>query len=182
MSETILNEQGMKKNSISQDNPKALKNPWVLGWLALLGVVLAVNIGFISLAFITNPGLVDEDYYIKSQDFEENLMKYRAAKAALGWTYQADFPSKPIMKKNEMYRLSVVDKAGLPLTAATITVKAYRPSDVSADFETTLSEVGAGIYEGHVSFPLKGIWDITVNIARDKDEFDFTRRASILAQ
>jgi len=182
MSETILDEQDMKKDSISQDNPKALKNPWVIGWLALVGVVLAVNVGFISLAFITNPGLVDKNYYENSQDYEENLMKYRAARAALGWTYQADFPTNPVMNNNEMYRLSVVDKAGLPLTAATITLKAYRPSDVSADFETTLTEVGAGMYEGRVSFPLKGIWDITVNITRDKDEFDFTRRASIQAQ
>lgn len=172
----------MKKNSISQDNPKALKNPWVLGWLALVIVVLAVNIGFISLAFITNPGLVDKNYYENAQDYEENLVKYRTARTALGWSYQVDFPSTPILNKKEIYRLSVVDKVGLPLTAATITLKAYRPSDASADFEATLAEVGAGMYEGYVTYPLKGIWDLTVNITREQDRFDFTRRASIVTQ
>lgn len=172
----------MNRDAISQDNPKALKNPWVLGWIALVAVVLAVNIGFISLAFITNPGLVDKDYYEKSQDFEENLIKYRNARTALGWTYQTDFPQSPVMNQRALYRLSVVDKAGMPLTAASVTVNAYRPSDASADFTMTLSEVGAGIYEGYISYPLKGIWDITVNIIRDEDKFDFTRRASILAQ
>jgi len=182
MSETILNEQGMKKNSISQDNPKALKNPWVLGWLALLFVVIAVNIGFISLAFITNPGLVDKNYYENAQDYEENLVKYRDARTALGWSYQANFPSNPIINKKELYRLSVVDKVGQPLTAATVTLHGYRPSDASADFQTALSEVGAGIYEGYITYPLKGIWDITVNVLRDEDRYDFSRRASIVTE
>ena len=177
-----MSELTMKKDQISQDNPKALRNPWFLGWLALLLVVLAVNIGFISLAFITNPGLVDKNYYENAEDYEENLVKYRAARTALGWTYQANFPSNPVINKKELYRLNVVDKVGQPLTAAAIKLNAYRPSDASADFETILSEVGAGIYEGYVTYPLKGIWDITVNITREEDRYDFTRRASIVTE
>ncbi len=177
-----MSEIGMNKNAISQDNPKALRNPWVLGWLALVVVVLAVNIGFISLAFITNPGLVDKNYYEKSQDFEENLVKYREARSALGWTYQADFPQNPVMNQPHLYRLSVVDKAGLPLTAAKVSLNAYRPSDANADFQSSLNEVGAGIYEGYINYPLKGIWEITINISREDDVYDFTRRASIAAQ
>lgn len=172
----------MIKDTISQDNPKAFRNPWVLGWIALIVVVLAVNIGFISLAFITNPGLVDKDYYEKSQDFEENLVKYRKARDELGWTYQTDFPQNPKVDTRALYRVSMIDKAGLPLTAAKVMVKAYRPSDASADFTAELSEVDAGIYEGYISYPLKGIWDITVDITREEDRFDFTRRASIVAQ
>ena len=181
-----MSEISMNKNSssqkVSQDNPKALKNPWVLGWLALLGVVLAVNIGFISLAFITNPGLVDKDYYENAEDYEENLVKYRTARAALGWTYQADYPNNPILNEKTLYRLSVVNKTGLPLTAASIKFIAYRPSDASADFEVSFSEIGAGIYEGDITFPLKGIWEITTVIEHEADKFDFTRRSSIVTE
>lgn len=177
-----MSELSMKKDTLSQDNPKAFKNPWFYGWMALLLVVLVVNIGFISLAFITNPGLVDKNYYENSQDYEENLVKYRTARTALGWTYQADFPTSPVLNKKELYRITVVDKAGLPLTAASIKINAYRPSDESADFETTLSEIGAGIYEGYITYPLKGIWDISVDITRAEDRYDFTRRASIVTQ
>ncbi len=177
-----MSNPGMNKNSFSQDNPRALKNPWVIGWLALLGTVLAVNAGFITLAVVTNPGLVDKNYYENSQSFEETLITQRQARAALGWSYQADFPTRPVQNKNELYRLSVVDKTGMPLTAATVTVNAYRPSDASADFQTSLTEVGAGMYEGTINYPLKGIWEITVNISSDDDQYDFTRRASIVTQ
>ncbi|VAW70921.1 hypothetical protein MNBD_GAMMA09-3916 [hydrothermal vent metagenome] len=172
----------MTKNSISQGNPRAIKNPWVLAWLALVVIVFAVNIGFISLAFITNPGLVDENYYENAQDYEENLVKYRNARTALGWSYQAAFPNNPVVRNKERYRLSVVDKAGLPLTAANISFNAYRPSDASADFKQPFSEVDAGIYEIEISYPLKGIWEITVNIEHEDKQFKFSRRASILAE
>lgn len=177
-----MSETSMNKNSFSQDNPKALKNPWVLGWLALVVIVLGVNIGFISLAFITNPGLVDKNYYENAEDYEENLVKYRTARASLGWNYQADFPVNPVINKKSLYRLSVVDKTGLPLTDATIKIIAYRPSDASADFDASLTEVDAGIYEGYITYPLKGIWEITTKIELEADHYSFTRRASIVTE
>ena len=48
---------------ISQDNKQAMRNPWLLGWLGILAVVITVNIIFIVTAFKTYPGLVDDDYY-----------------------------------------------------------------------------------------------------------------------
>lgn len=177
-----MSEVSMNKDSYSQDNPKALKNPWVLGWLALVVIVLVVNIGFISLAFITNPGLVDKNYYEKAEDYENNLVKYRTARAALGWNYQAAYPINPIINQKSLYRLSLVNKTGLPLTSANIKISAYRPSDASADFKVTLLEVDAGIYEGYITYPLKGIWEITTKVEREGDTYDFTRRASIVTE
>ena len=177
-----MSELGMNKSTVSQDNPKAFKNPWVLGWLALVSVVFAVNIGFISLAFITNPGLVDQNYYENAQDYEENLVKYRTAQSALGWTYQTDFPNQPVVNKKALYRLSVVDKAGLPLTAANISFNAYRPSDASADFKNHFSEIGSGIYEAYINYPLKGKWQITFDIEHDKKHYKFSHHASIITE
>jgi len=166
-------------NVISQSNPIAIRNPWVLGWIALVIIVLGVNVGFISLAFITSPGLVDQNYYENAQDYEENLVKYRTARAALGWTYQADFPAHPVINNKARYQVSVVDKAGLPLTAASVRANAYRPSDASADFETHFTEVGGGIYEAEIIYPLKGRWEITIDIEHEEKHFSFTRHASI---
>jgi len=175
-----MNEIIMNKNSISQHNPKALKNPWVLGWLTLVGAAFIATIGLVVTAFVIPDQLIAKDYYEKAEDYEKNLIKYRNARAALGWSYQANFPNNPVLNKKTLYRLSVVNKVGLPLTAAQITLAAYRPSDASADFEMKLNEVDAGIYEGYITYPLKGIWDITANITHDGNKYDFTRRASIV--
>jgi len=177
-----MSELSMNKNSISQDNPKALKNPWVLGWLTLVGAAFIGTIGLVVTAFVIPNQLISKDYYEKAEDYEKNLIKYRNARAALGWSYQADFPSNPVLNKKTIYRLSIVNKVGQPLTAANIILSTYRPSDASADFEVTLTEVNAGIYEGYITFPLKGIWDITANIKQAGNVYDFTRRASIVTQ
>ncbi len=177
-----MSEAIMKTNKISQDNPQALKNPWVLGWLALVGTAFLGTIGLVVTAFVIPDQLISKDYYEKAEDYEENLVKYRTARAALGWTYSAAYPKSPVINKKEIYRLTVVDKAGLPLTAAKISITVYRPSDAAADFNVELSEVSAGMYEGNISYPLKGIWEITTTISRDEDTYDFVRRASIVTQ
>lgn len=172
----------MNKNAISQDNPNALRNPWVLGWLALVGAAFIGTIGLVVTAFVIPDQLISKDYYEKAEDYEENFIKYRDARAALGWSYQADFPSSPVLHKKEIYRLSIVDKVGMPLTAAKIKLTAYRPSDADADFSISLTEAGAGRYEGYITFPLKGIWDIKADIVHGDNKYNFTRRASIVIQ
>ena len=172
----------MNKNAISQDNPNALKNPWVLGWLTLVGAALIGTVGLVVTAFVIPDQLIAKDYYEKAEDYEENFIKYRNARAALGWSYQADFPNSPVLNKKEMYRLSIVDKVGMPLTAAKVKLTAYRPSDADADFTVELTEVGAGMYEGYITYPLKGIWDITTDIEHEGNKYDFIRRASIMTQ
>lgn len=165
---------------ISQDNPNAWRNPWVIGWIALVVVVLGVNIVMISLAFITNPGLVTEDYYEQGRDHEQNVNKRIAARAALAWSFSADFPIDPVMNRNERYRFTAVDRNGMPLTNGQAALKAYRPSDADADFLVTMSETVPGVYEADVRYPLKGYWEITVSLKHGEDESDFTRRANVV--
>lgn len=167
---------------ISQDNPSAWRNPWALSLIVLISVVLLVNISFITLAFVTSPGLVTEDYYEKGQDFEKNVTKRIAARSQLGWSYNTDFPQNPLLNRAETYRVNLVDKAGMPLNDATVFLKAYRPSDADADFHVAMAETIPGVYEASVSYPLKGIWEITIDIERNQDVYDFTRRASVVTE
>ena len=41
----------------------AWRSPWFIGLDWMVAVVLAVNATMITLAFVTNPGLVIDDYY-----------------------------------------------------------------------------------------------------------------------
>lgn len=158
-------------NQISQDNPRAWRNPWVIGLVSLIAIVLAVNIFMISLAFITSPGLVVEDYYEQGRNYEQDINEKLAAWNALGWTVQSDFPPKPKMLQKENYRVTLVDKNGQPLTEAQVRLKAYRPSDADADFSQIMTEIYPGIYETQVSFQLKGAWELNVYIDHGEDSY-----------
>jgi nitrogen fixation protein FixH len=62
---------------ISQDNPKALQNPWVLGMLLFLVVFLSANAIFIYLAFKSPPNLVVEDFYERGEAYTDKKKTIR---------------------------------------------------------------------------------------------------------
>lgn len=165
----------------SQSNRSAMRNPWVVGWIALVAIVLSVNVFMISMAFLTSPGLVTEDYYEKGQDYEKTINSRLAAREALGWDLNLEMDHKPVLNRPALFRVTAADKVGLPLRGAEVKVHAYRPSDAGADFEAVLEEGMRGQYAGEVTFPLKGIWDLQVSISHGDDRYEVSRRISVTA-
>lgn len=165
----------------SQDSKRAWRNPWVIGWLALVLIVLLINAAMISLALVTSPGLVTKDYYEKGRDFEANLNSRLAARNALGWHMKLDLPDAPYLQSPEFYRVSVVDRVGQPLENAKVTLNAYRPSDAKADFQQVMQEIGPGLYQTRLAFALKGVWELNVDVERGEDRFEISRRLNVLA-
>jgi len=51
------------------------KSPWLIGWLLLVVIVLAVNAYMITQSINNFPGLVVDDFYERGQDYEENINK-----------------------------------------------------------------------------------------------------------
>jgi nitrogen fixation protein FixH len=166
---------------ISQENKQALRNPWVLGWLGLLVTVLAVNVAFIVTAFKTSPGLVDEDYYEKGRSVEEHFQRRIEARNRLGWDINIQAPDEIMIGKPTNFHVNIVDKVGMPLNDAEVSLQAYRPSDATADLNVKMDFVSHGIYQTRLVLPLKGIWDLKVKVARGEDELDTSRRISVQA-
>lgn len=166
-------------HGVSQSSKRALRNPWVLGWLALVAVVLGVNIFMISLAFITNPGLVSEDYYEKGRSYERTVQQRAATRSALGWDLALQAPEHIVWQRPAGFRLHVADKVGLPLGGATVTVHAFRPSDADADFTMPLAEVAPGQYVGDLEFPLKGKWDLVVEVKQAEHSYQIARNVFV---
>ncbi len=75
------------------------------------------------------------------------------------------------MNSPTAYEIGVVDRAGAPVSG-TVEVEAYRASDASKDFTTTFSETSPGNYQGYISFPLKGYWELRIRIRRGEDMFE----------
>lgn len=166
-------------NRISQSNKRALRNPWVLGGLALIATVLAVNITMITLAITTNPGLVSKDYYERGRYNERHYLQRVADRSALGWTASLEVPTSIQLGATQTYRVAIVDNVGEPLRGAEVVLNAYRPSDAKADFAMPLEEVGAGIYQGAVEFRLKGTWDLLIDVKREDKALELPRRISV---
>lgn len=166
---------------ISQDNKQAMRNPWVLGWLGILATVLTVNIIFITTAFMTSPGLVDDSYYEKGRYHDANYQKKMEARSRLGWNISMQTPETINLGAPGNYSVNVVDRVGNPLKGATITMHAYRPSDASADLKTELEKVAEGVFQSKLALPLKGIWDINITVAQGEESLDISRRVTVVA-
>ncbi|MFA7633117.1 MAG: FixH family protein [Thiohalomonadaceae bacterium] len=166
---------------ISQSNKRALRNPWVLGTLALIATVLIVNITMITLAITTNPGLVSKDYYERGRYNERHYIQRASERKSLGWSAKLELPEDIQRGAAQTYRVAIVDNVGEPLRGAEVILNAFRPADVKADFKLPLEEIGAGIYQTNVEFQLKGLWDLLIDIKRDEKSFELAHRISVQA-
>ncbi len=164
------------ENRFSQSSKRAWKNPWVIGWLLLLSVVLVVNAGMITLAFVTGPGLVDKNYYESGRDFEQNRLKRIAARNALGWTAHLDMPEEDRRGTGAVYRFSAVDRVGVPVDNLEVRIDTYRPSDVNADFSVQMERYAPGMYQSELKFPLKGHWEITLSVKQGEENHVLIKR------
>ena len=93
--------------------------------LAFFGVVIAVNLTMATLANTSWTGLVVENSYVASQEFNTKAEQGRA-QAALGWTSSLTIAGGEIR-----YRLT--DVAGKAVSLAGVTVQLRRPAYAAED-------------------------------------------------
>lgn len=163
---------------ISQDNPQALRNPWVLGFLAFLVTFLSANAVFIYLAFSSPPNLVVEDFYEKGEAYEQTQQRI-ARQKALGWSGVLLVPSSSRVNQEQTYEAVITGKNSAGLLLDSVTFYAYRPSDARQDFAVEMQKSGHGSYIADVSFALPGTWDVIVEARRGEDEYIISRRLRI---
>lgn len=160
-------------------NMPAWKSPWVIGWIALVLVVLGVNLSMVYLAMRTNPGLVVEDYYARGQDYEKTLFSKRARDP--GWHMVIDLPKNTLAGNHTPINFSIVDKAGVPVQPDAVTFYAYRPSDAARDFSVPMEQQATGLYSAKAQFRLKGVWDILVSARNGEEEYSVGQRIEVAA-
>lgn len=156
---------------ISQDSKKGLCNPWFLGMLGLMAVVLCVNGAFIWLATQNRPALVDREYSTKNRKSDTAALNDLEAHRALAWKTTLKQPKLIVMNSPTAYEIGVVDRAGVPVSGS-VEVGAYRASDASKDFTAAFKEISPGSYQGYINFPLKGYWELRIRVKRGEETFE----------
>jgi nitrogen fixation protein FixH len=122
--------------------------------IAFFGTVIAVNLTLASFARSSWTGLVVENAYVASQQFNEKAAEGRA-QVALGWSGKL-----AISRDGLSYRL--LDRAGTPVALRAVTVKLRRPAYAGEDqtLALTLGRDGAFVAAGAVR---DGIWIVEVD-------------------
>ncbi len=166
---------------ISQSNKQAFRNPWVIGWILLLLVVLSVNAGMIYTAFTTNPGLVKDDYYEQGRDYERTVQQLMEARKRLGWKVVLE-PGEVVVGAPAALQITVTGKDGLPVRGLGGHLQLYRPSDRSQDAVISISEVTEGVYQAKYTLMLKGVWDLLLTLKHGEDTFTAEERIHVQAQ
>jgi nitrogen fixation protein FixH len=163
---------------LTRTTQPAWRSPWVMGWVAMVAIVLLANATMIYLAVATSPGLVVKDYYERGRHFERTVTDRQANDP--GWLVQLDLPQQTIVDRPVTYRFVAMDKRGLPVRPDGVTLHAYRPSDAESDFTMAMEMEEPGRYRVRPTFPLKGIWDLIVSIQQGEEEYNLARRISVL--
>lgn len=152
------------------------RSPWVRAWLSMLVIFFLANAVMIYLAVDRNPGLVVEDFYERGQDYEENMLKRKAADP--GWVMKLDRPKFVDVGQPASFTLDVKDRAGAPVDVDGVTVYAYRPSGKEHDFSVPADKVSPGRFQAELTFPLLGVWDILASARLGEAEYHVADRLS----
>jgi nitrogen fixation protein FixH len=154
----------------------AWRSPWVWTIIGFFLVFLSANIYMLTLAGDSSPRLVNQDYYKRGEDYEENMLK-RMAKDP-GWVMKIEAPEFIDVAVPTTFVFTVFTKEGEPVDPDLVTFYAYRPSDGTHDFSQPMSKEAAGRYQTEVSFPLKGVWDILIAAKQGEEEYQTPYRFS----
>lgn len=155
----------------------AWRSPWVIGWVALIAVVLTANAAMVVLAIRTNPGLVVADYYDRGQHYEQTMLSKLSRDP--GWHTRIDVPVDLVAGRPSPLGVSLVDQAGVPIEVESATLYVYRPSDASRDFHLSMQREAPGRYRTDVSFPLIGVWDVLVSLKQGEYENNHGQRVVV---
>jgi nitrogen fixation protein FixH len=122
--------------------------------VAFFGVIIAVNIGMAKLAGASFGGLVVENSYVASQEFNGRLKQSRE-QVALQWTAALRIVDGAIR-----YRLTDRDRKAV--SAVSISVQFRHPSYEAADWNVKLQPTGDGTFEA-VHAARDGTWNVQID-------------------
>lgn len=182
MEEKILSDLEQKQQTAEKkqaDWSKPWKNPLVIFWFAILTIVLAVNFFMVSMAIVTSPGLTIEDFYAKGKNMNDIIAK-RKRMEELGWQFDIDMPDL-IAGKEHPITVRVLDKDNQPFDVDSAIFYYYRPSNKDYDGQLELKSTGdVGTYQNQINLPLKGKYDVIMEVVKGEEVFNFGR--SIMVQ
>jgi hypothetical protein len=166
---------------LSQKNKDSWRNPWFVGMVAVVVTAVLVNTVLIWYALHGRSSLVDHEYSTKDRKSDTETLGDIQAHNALAWQTTVKPPKTVVLAVPAAYEIDVADRQNLPVSGE-MEVVAYRPSDAEKDFAVPFSEVASGKYQGYITFPLKGYWELRIRVKRGNDVFETESSKFLVAE
>jgi len=122
--------------------------------LSFFGVVIAVNLAMATFARTSWTGLVVQNSYVASQQFNEKAREGRA-QAALGW-------SGRLAIEDGYLRYTLNDAGGRPVDAAAATAMLRHPAYDRKDLTLSLDQVSRGVFVSREKVD-DGLWIVELD-------------------
>lgn len=158
------------------EGESAWRNPWVWLLAGIMGTAIIVNSILITLAFMSPPGLVVDDYYERGKNYLYHQAQVKEDEARLGWQMQLDLPPAPHMTVQDSYLFRALDAAGQPIEGAQVEFAAFRPAENGHDMVMPMREISQGFYSATPTFKKPGNWDLLITIRKGEDQLDLAKR------
>ncbi len=149
-------------------------------WLpaGLLGSML-LGLGSLAYVAIDDPGFaLEPNYYDKAVHWDRSQAEARASQA-LGYRLELGQPLRLSASGSVEVELSLVDRAGAPLSGAEIRVEAFANSAASQVELLLLSEVAPGRYRASLRHGARGLWELRCSVRRGGELYQQVLRRDI---
>lgn len=144
----------------------------MVSMLVLFLMLVAATVYRIITALETHPGLVVENAYLSGETYADTL-GYKKRLVEQGWTLGLSIPEPVTHQVPQIYRASSAQH-GKALMDAKVMLFFYRPLEPEKDFSLSMA-FNNGSYQAQVNLPLKGRWDVVVEVTKGI----FLQRASV---
>jgi nitrogen fixation protein FixH len=166
---------------LSQKNKQNWRNPWFVGLIGVVVTAVLVNSVLIWKAYHSSSTLVDHEYSTKDRKSDTETIDDIQAQNTLAWKVTLKLPKKIVLAIPSSFEIDVKDRDGIPVSGK-MEVVAYRSADAEKDFSVPFTETSSGKFQGYISFPLKGIWELRIRVKRANDVFEVGSNKFSVAQ
>jgi nitrogen fixation protein FixH len=136
--------------------------PWAfVGFFVVLAAIQGVMIWFAIESF---SGLTAADAYQRGITYNQTIA-VKEAEQALGWQASLTWQSDRSAAGKGRLELRLQDRLGQPLQGAEVKARLRRPVGPENAIMVALSANGPGLYGADLSLPLRGQWDVDLDMA-----------------
>jgi nitrogen fixation protein FixH len=158
---------------------KPLTGRTFLYWIGGFFLIVFISIGsMMYIAVNSMSGLETEEPYEKGVAYNKTIAKARQQEAArLSVSIAAD------PQPDKLVRLSVRVRAAddAPYMEKDVRVLFFRPTKQGYDKTIRLKEKKPGLYRGNIMLPLRGIWDLKLEI-KDAGKIVYKSKSRVILQ